>query len=133
MKQNNYRWQRIILNLTRWIIMGLTTIIGAIALIGTLSFFIYWIYIILHPLNSPLPGDLRPLLLVFYSRIFLVLCSIETLLIWLLTRLRWISRSRDRVGIRIFGVIAVLMMLAMLYLFRIQIQLLLHCWMGSYC
>jgi hypothetical protein len=86
--------------------MGLSTLIGGLPLIGILSFFSYWVYIILHPLTGIMPGDLRPLLLGFYSIILLAGSLIETLLILLLTSLRWISRARGKMGMRLFGAIA---------------------------
>ncbi len=80
-----------------------------------------------------MPANLRPLLLAFYSTILLAIAAIASLafgiailLIWLLTRLRWISPVWGKVGTGLLGAIALVRIPAMLYLFRIEI------WCNSY-
>ncbi|HEY9602126.1 MAG TPA: hypothetical protein V6C85_10985 [Allocoleopsis sp.] len=120
MRSQNSRWETSIQQFFRFLGVGLAILIGVATLVGTLSFFLYWISILLHPYNGALPGDLRPILLAIYTPILLAISLIETLLIWLLTRLRWISRSWGRVGLRLFGAIALLMILCLVYLFLTQ-------------
>lgn len=102
-----------LLKLLRIIILGLMSLLGVLILIGTAAWWHEWWYAILNPAQMR-PTEDWMLGLVIGMVYIHIAVAIETLLISLVTRFRWIKFKRGRLLVGLFSLLLLLFALPLL-------------------